>query len=152
MGQLPKIQQTASALAQLDVLASFAETARLHNYCRPQISDDGVLQIRDGRHPVLEQQLVEERFVPNDVALASVAAEKSATDKVAVCKDQIALITGPNMAGKSTYIRQVALLTPVSYTHLCAHAHRSGRNFFPCRKQFVFPSVASSVAASRRPS
>src|SRR5271170_2307136 len=70
LGQLPKIQQTASALAQLDVLASFAETARLHNYCRPQISDEGVLQIRDGRHPVLEQQLVEERFVPNDTALA----------------------------------------------------------------------------------
>jgi DNA mismatch repair protein MutS len=116
LGQLPKIQQTASALAQLDVLASFAETARLHNYCRPQISDDGVLQIRDGRHPVLEQQLVEERFVPNDVALASVAAEKSATDKVAVCKDQIALITGPNMAGKSTYIRQVALLTLLAHT------------------------------------
>ena len=116
LGQLPKIQQTASALAQLDVLASFAETARLHNYCRPQISDEGVLQIRDGRHPVLEQHLIEERFVPNDVALASVAAEKSVTDKVAVCKDQIALITGPNMAGKSTYIRQVALLTLLAHT------------------------------------
>ena len=66
LGQLPHIQQTAAALAQLDVLASFAETARLHNYCRPQVGDEGVLQIRDGRHPVLEQQLVEERFVPND--------------------------------------------------------------------------------------
>jgi DNA mismatch repair protein MutS len=71
LGQLPKIQQSASALAQLDVLASFAETARLHNYCRPQVSDEGVLQIRDGRHPVLEQQLVEERFVPNDTGLFS---------------------------------------------------------------------------------
>ena len=116
LGQLPKIQQTASALAQLDVLASFAETARLYNYCLPHVADEGVLQIRDGRHPVLEQQLVEERFVPNDVALASVAAEKSVTDKVAVCKDQIALITGPNMAGKSTYIRQVALLTLLAHT------------------------------------
>ena len=66
LGQLPKIQQTAAALAQLDVLGSFAETARLQNYCRPQIGDGGVVQIRDGRHPVLEQQLVEERFVPND--------------------------------------------------------------------------------------
>jgi DNA mismatch repair protein MutS len=102
LGQLPKIQQTASALAQLDVLASFAETARLHNYCRPQISDDGVLQIRDGRHPVLEQQLVEERFVPNDTAFNH--------------ELQIALITGPNMAGKSTYIRQVALLTLLAHT------------------------------------
>jgi len=116
LGQLPKIQQTASALAQLDVLASFAEAARLHNYCRPQVGDGGILQIRDGRHPVLEQQLVEERFVPNDVALASIAAGKSVDDKVAVCKDQIALITGPNMAGKSTYIRQVALLTLLAHT------------------------------------
>jgi DNA mismatch repair protein MutS len=102
LGQLPKIQQTASALAQLDVLASFAETARLHNYCRPQISDEGVLQIRDGRHPVLEQQLVEERFVPNDTTFNR--------------ELQIALITGPNMAGKSTYIRQVALLTLLAHT------------------------------------
>lgn len=116
LGQLPKIQQAASALAQLDVLASFAETARLHNYCRPQISNEGVLQIRDGRHPVLEQQPVEERFVPNDVALASVAVEKSSADEVSVCKDQIALITGPNMAGKSTYIRQVALLALLAHT------------------------------------
>jgi DNA mismatch repair protein MutS len=116
LGQLTKIQQTASALAQLDVLSSFAETARLHNYCRPQVADEGVLQIRDGRHPVLEQQLVEERFVPNDVSLGSVAAEKSPPDKVAVGKDQIALITGPNMAGKSTYIRQVALLTLLAHT------------------------------------
>ncbi|MEI7807309.1 MAG: DNA mismatch repair protein MutS, partial [Verrucomicrobiota bacterium] len=71
LGQLPKIQQTASALAQLDVLAAFAEIARLHNYCRPHVADEGLLQIRDGRHPVLEQQLVEERFVPNDTGLAS---------------------------------------------------------------------------------
>ena len=102
LGQLPKIQQTASALAQLDVLASFAETARLHNYCRPKISDEGVLQIRDGRHPVLEQQLVEERFVPNDTGFNA--------------ELQIALITGPNMAGKSTYIRQVALLALLAHT------------------------------------
>jgi len=133
LGQLPKIQQTASALAQLDVLASFAETARLHNYCRPQISDEGVLQIRDGRHPVLEQQFVEERFVPNDTGLFSGTgilpvsseinshAEKSAhqeTHRQDACATtpQIALITGPNMAGKSTYIRQVALLTLLAHT------------------------------------
>ena len=77
LGQLPKIQQTAAALAQLDVLASFAETARLHNYCRPQVADEGVLQIRDGRHPVLEQSLQDERFVPNDAGLCPVAADVS---------------------------------------------------------------------------
>ena len=127
LGQLPKIQQTASALAQLDVLASFAETARLHNYCRPQVADEGVLQIRDGRHPVLEQQLVEERFVPNDTALGIAncqlpienAAAMPSKLEIGNCKlemPQIALITGPNMAGKSTYIRQVALLTLLAHT------------------------------------
>jgi DNA mismatch repair protein MutS len=121
LGQLPKIQQTASALAQLDVLASFAETARLNNYGRPQISDEGVLQIRDGRHPVLEQQLVEERFVPNDTMLASIGradlpVSQDAQQRVPTTIAQIALITGPNMAGKSTYIRQVALLTLLAHT------------------------------------
>jgi len=125
LGQLPKIQQTASALAQLDVLGSFAETARLHNYVRSRVADEGALQIRDGRHPVLEQQLVEERFVPNDTGLASSergclqpqpvenAGSAAAGDSRG---PQIALITGPNMAGKSTYIRQVALLTLLAHT------------------------------------
>jgi DNA mismatch repair protein MutS len=102
LGRLPALQQTAAALAQLDVLATFAETARLHNYCRPQVADDGILFIRDGRHPVLEQTLNSERFVPNDVRLDNAT--------------QVALITGPNMAGKSTFIRQVALLTLLAHT------------------------------------
>jgi DNA mismatch repair protein MutS len=123
LGQLPQIQQSAAALAQLDVLASFADTARLQSYVRPQVGDDGVLEIRDGRHPVLEQQLVEDRFVPNDTALAAGApgaapaggetAQPAAAEAAA---PQIALITGPNMAGKSTYIRQVALLTLLAHT------------------------------------
>jgi DNA mismatch repair protein MutS len=127
LGQLSKIQQTASALAQLDVLASFAETARLHNYVRPQVADEGVIQIRDGRHPVLEQQLVEERFVPNDTFLGGSGRESAQTSSPesqsrltpAATGDkfpQIALITGPNMAGKSTCIRQVALLTLLAHT------------------------------------
>src|SRR5437667_3839039 len=80
LGRLPQIQNTAAALAQLDVLGSFAETARLYNYCRPQMDAQGILSIRDGRHPVLEQNLSDERFVPNDTRLGEVT--------------QIGLITG----------------------------------------------------------
>lgn len=100
---LPVLQRTADAIAQLDVLATFAENARLFQYCRPNVRDEGVLNIRDGRHPMLEQTLVEERFVPNDVYLDGSTR-------------QIALITGPNMAGKSTYLRQVALLVLLAHT------------------------------------
>jgi len=109
LGCLRDIQETAGALAQLDVLASFAESARLHGYCRPRIGDEGILQIRDGRHPVLEGNLNDERFVPNDTSLNS--GKESGPDH-----PQIALITGPNMAGKSTYIRQVALITLLAHT------------------------------------
>ena len=99
---LQPIQRTADALAQLDVLGAFAENARLFNYCQPQVQAEGVLLIREGRHPVLDQTLVESRFVPNDTQLDG--------------ETQIALITGPNMAGKSTYIRQVALLALLAHT------------------------------------
>jgi DNA mismatch repair protein MutS len=123
LGQLPQIQTTASALAQLDVLGSFAETARLYNYCQPQIGNEGVLKISEGRHPVLDQALTEERFVPNDTVLASSIFSSPSPpqsggegrgegEKIS----QIALITGPNMAGKSTFIRQVALLTLLAHT------------------------------------
>jgi DNA mismatch repair protein MutS len=116
LGQLPQLQRTAAALAQLDVLGSFAETARLFGYCRPQIQDAGVLNIRDGRHPVLEQNLSEERFVPNDTGLAGIQNEKERRPDAGGAFGQIALITGPNMAGKSTYIRQVALLALLAHT------------------------------------
>jgi DNA mismatch repair protein MutS len=86
----------------VDALGGFAETARLFNYCRPEIGNEGALVIRDGRHPVLEQTLTDERFVPNDLQLGG--------------DTQIALITGPNMAGKSTYIRQAALLALLAHT------------------------------------
>jgi DNA mismatch repair protein MutS len=102
LGHLAEIQATAGALAQVDVLGSFAETARLYNYCRPEVGDENVFFVREGRHPVLEQNLSDERFVPNDTKL----------DR----DTQIGLITGPNMAGKSTYIRQVALLALLAHT------------------------------------
>ena len=92
------IQRNAQAIARLDCLASLAEAASRHHYVRPRITTEPVLDIRGGRHPVLEARLKDETFVPNDVHLDARA-------------DQLAIITGPNMAGKSTYIRQVALLT-----------------------------------------
>ncbi|HEX3626870.1 MAG TPA: DNA mismatch repair protein MutS [Verrucomicrobiae bacterium] len=110
LGCLRDIQDSASALAQLDVLVSFAEVARLHGYCRPQIGDERILHIRDGRHPVLDGNLSEERFVPNDTSLGS------STGTGPEESPQIALITGPNMAGKSTYIRQVALIALLAHT------------------------------------
>ena len=110
---LQPIQRSADALAQLDVLAAFADAARLHDYCRPQVGDGGELFIRDGRHPVLDQSLVETRFVPNDTSLGIARAERSGPE---TGFPQIALITGPNMAGKSTYIRQVALLALLAHT------------------------------------
>jgi DNA mismatch repair protein MutS len=91
------IQESASAIAALDVLAGLAELARHQNYCRPTVDDGDRVEFVDGRHPVLEQTLVEERFVPNDTLLDNQ-------------EQQLLIITGPNMAGKSTYIRQVALL------------------------------------------
>jgi DNA mismatch repair protein MutS len=118
LGRLVEIQQTAAALAQLDVLGAFAETARLHNYCRPEIGQEGMLAIRDGRHPVLEQSLSEERFVPNDAFVRGTGATPAANEPPGhhAKIPQIMLITGPNMAGKSTYIRQMALLALLAHT------------------------------------
>jgi DNA mismatch repair protein MutS len=102
-GEVAKLQETANTLAELDALCSLAETARLHGYCRPDVDEGGVLVIEGGRHPVLDQQAGAERFVPNDTEL-DVDAKK------------FAIITGPNMAGKSTYIRQAALLVLMAQT------------------------------------
>ncbi len=92
-----RMQSTAAALAELDVLAALADQARTRNYCRPEMTDEPELAIVDGRHPVLDVLEPEGTFVPNDT--------------MADPERPILLITGPNMAGKSTYIRQVALLT-----------------------------------------
>ena len=92
--------------------ASFAETARLYNYCRPQIGDEGVLFIRDGRHPVLEQNSARSGSCRTTPPPFATRGARWTADS----DPQIALITGPNMAGKSTYIRQVALLALLAHT------------------------------------
>ncbi len=94
----PRIQKTSEGLAIVDALASLAEVADRFNYTKPKVSDSGPLRIVSGRHPVVESISRSDRFVPNDTFLDS-------------GESQIAIITGPNMAGKSTYIRQVALIT-----------------------------------------
>ena len=94
---IPEIQDTAHALARLDVLASLALAAFRYDYHRPELNNKGEIRILDGRHPVVERLLDREIFVPNNVTLNS-------TD------ERMVIITGPNMAGKSTYMRQVALL------------------------------------------
>lgn len=100
---LVELQQTASAIGTLDVIGSLAEVARLFGYCRPALTEGLRISIADGRHPVLDQSLVEEKFVPNDTELDGHA-------------HRLLIITGPNMAGKSTYIRQVALLVLMAQT------------------------------------
>ncbi len=96
--KLRSVQKTAAAVAETDVLASFADVAMKNNYVRPEIAVDGVIDIHDGRHPVVELMLEDEMFVPNDVYIDTK-------------KSRMSIITGPNMSGKSTYMRQTALIT-----------------------------------------
>ena len=95
--QTVRVQRTASAAAQTDVLCCLANVAVDRNYCRPEITLDGQLHITDGRHPVVEAMQTDSLFVPNDTHMGS-------------ADHRVSIITGPNMAGKSTYMRQVALI------------------------------------------
>lgn len=92
-----RLQTAASAVAELDVLCALSECAARHQYCRPKVDDSDVLLLKGGRHPVLDAAMESERFVPNDTLLDG-------------AENRMMIITGPNMAGKSTYIRQTALL------------------------------------------
>jgi DNA mismatch repair protein MutS len=94
---LPRLQEAARAISVTDAIASLAETARLFGYARPSVANALTIRIRDGRHPVLDQNVTEEKFVPNDCLVDGE-------------ENRLLLITGPNMAGKSTFIRQVALI------------------------------------------
>ena len=96
-GEIHRIQQTANAVKKLDVYQGLSRTAAENRYVRPEIVTDGTLSIKDGRHPVVEQSLNDNSFVPNDTYLDQ-------------DENRMMIITGPNMAGKSTYMRQVALI------------------------------------------
>ena len=114
-GEIARVQKTAHMIARLDVFCSLAEVAEKNGYIRPDINEKGILKIKDGRHPVVEKMIEGGLFVPNDVDLND--SEK-----------RISIITGPNMAGKSTYMRQTALivlmaqmgsLVPASKADIC---------------------------------
>ena len=95
--EVVRIQKTAKAVAALDVFASLALVAQRNNYVRPRINESGVLDIKNGRHPVVEQMIEHDMFIANDTYLDNQ-------------KKRVSIITGPNMAGKSTYMRQTALI------------------------------------------
>ena len=112
--RLDLIQQTAESVAALDVLCSYAVVSIENNYCRPMMANDSVIEIKDGRHPVVEKMVNEILFTPNDVYLD-------------VKSNRLMIITGPNMSGKSTFMRQVAVIVlmaqigcfvPASYARL----------------------------------
>ena len=109
---------TGDALAEIDVFVGLGTLASAAGYCRPEMTEDPVLDIREGRHPVLDRLLSAGEFVPNDVRLGmecgSTSAAEEPTNPPSGTTGRVQIITGPNMAGKSTYIRQAALLTIMS--------------------------------------
>jgi DNA mismatch repair protein MutS len=126
-----QLQRIARALAQLDVLASFGASAAKRNYVRPQFVEDRVIEIEGGRHPVVEAQI--ENFIPNDCRLSATRA--------------LLLITGPNMGGKSTYMRQVALIALMAHigSFVPAKAARVG----PLDQIFTRIGAADDLAGGR---
>ena len=111
-----RLQRTSEVVSTLDVLTSFATVAEDMNYCRPEMDSTGVIDIKNGRHPVIEKILGAGSFIENDTYL----------DKE---ENRLAIITGPNMAGKSTYMRQVALITLMAQVRkLCTSRKRENRS------------------------
>ena len=96
-GNIQRIQKTSHYVALMDCIISLSKVATENNYCRPKINEEGIIDIKDGRHPVIEKLIRDGMFVSNNTYLNDAS-------------DRIAIITGPNMAGKSTYMRQTALI------------------------------------------
>jgi DNA mismatch repair protein MutS len=131
---LPQLQQIAQAVACLDLLAGFADTAQLRNYCRPQFSSEPGLLIEGGRHPVVEGQLADgEAFIANDTRLAD--------------ERRLLLITGPNMGGKSTYMRQTALIALLA--HIGSYVPATRVVLGPLDQIFTRIGAADDLAGGR---
>ncbi len=109
---IPSLQRTAAVLAELDVLSGFAELAAKRSYVRPTMTEEPILELFEARHPVLDAIMPQGKFTPNDTTIGSEFG-------------RIHLITGPNMAGKSTYIRQVALITIMAQVGSFVPANRA---------------------------
>jgi DNA mismatch repair protein MutS len=128
---VPHLQRIARALAQLDVLAGFGATALKRNYARPQFVDERMIEIEGGRHPVVEAQI--ENFIANDCRLSATRA--------------LLLITGPNMGGKSTYMRQVALIALLA--HIGCYVPAKGARIGPIDQIFTRIGAADDLAGGR---
>ena len=133
-GEAAAIQSSAAAVAEIDALASLAYVAEKNNYCCPEVDDSGAIEIRDGRHPVVEQMLREERFVPNDTLMGEQ-------------ENRVAIITGPNMAGKSTYMRQVALI--VLMAQMGAHVPAASARIGICDRIFTRIGASDDLASGQ---
>ena len=129
-----RIQKTAKAVAQVDVLASLAEVSSKNDYVRPNINIRGIIDIKDGRHPVVEKMMRDGQFVANDVYLNN-------TNK------RVSVITGPNMAGKSTYMRQAALL--VLMAQIGCFVPASSANISICDRIFTRVGASDDLASGQ---
>ncbi len=166
--RIAPLQRLATAIAEIDVTAGLAHLADERRYVRPEMVDGNVLEINEGRHPVLEQALAE-KFVPNDCRLGAVSGQRSAIShpepaglfnaasgsqseisnlQSAICNlksETLAILTGPNMAGKSTYIRQIALLTLLAQTG--SYVPAASMRFTPADR--IFARIGASDELTR---
>ena len=133
-GEIERIQRTAKAIAKLDVYASLATVAQQNHYVRPQINEKGVINIKEGRHPVVEKMISNDMFISNDTYLDN-------------NKNCISIITGPNMAGKSTYMRQVALI--VLMAQLGSFVPAKSANISLCDRIFTRVGASDDLASGQ---
>ena len=133
-GEVLRIQKTAKAIAGVDVFASLSLVATRNNYTKPKINDKGVIHIKNGRHPVVEQMMRDDMFVANDTYLDN-------------GKNRISIITGPNMAGKSTYMRQTALI--VLMAQLGSFVPADSANIGICDRIFTRVGASDDLASGQ---
>ena len=132
--EVVRIQKTAKAVAQIDVFASLATVAEQNNYCRPKLNEKGLIDIKDGRHPVVERMIQNEMFVANDTYLDNGS-------------NRVSIITGPNMAGKSTYMRQTALI--VLMAQLGSFVPAQEANIGICDRIFTRVGASDDLASGQ---